>query len=290
MKRFSCITILPIGPRAVPEFSLDTIASVFRYSSSNKLIILDDTITGHDYNHLSGRADVLRCQNDGSYSVTGRLYKNVSRAIEYALDTYDFDVVLRLDDDALIIGSGFEAAAAAMFEDHPNIGLLGSYKITCMGHVRDFSPPAELLEREISLSGALAHPARWCVLRRLVKLAERNGYQRGENCLGAACFFRKKTLCDARALGLLSRNDLGASSLGDDHIFPLIVFACGYSLGDYATDGLPLGLAWQGLPTSPADLIAMNKQIIHSVRYYQDLDQRSVRREFAKLLDYPPAV
>jgi hypothetical protein len=173
----SCITILPIGPRSVPEFSLDTIESIFRYWSGGKLIILDDTVSGlgPHYEYLRNRADIIRCFNDGSYSTAGRLYKNVSRAIQHALDNYDFDIVLRIDDDALVIGAGYEDEAIRRFNKNPNVGLLGSYKITCMGSVRDFSPAAQMLEREMSPFGALVHPERWRTLRELVGLAENNG-------------------------------------------------------------------------------------------------------------------
>jgi hypothetical protein len=191
---------------------------------------------------------------------------------------------LRIDDDALVIDTGYEDDAIRHFDENPNIGLLGSYKTTCMGHIRDFSPPARILEHEISHLGASADPARCLTLRNLVSLAENNGYRRGENCLGAACFFSKRALDDIRARGFLGRDDLARSRLSDDHLLSLIVIAAGYSIGDFATQGLPLGLAWRGLPASPAELIAMKKKIVHSVRSCGAMDERSVRAEFKRLL------
>jgi hypothetical protein len=202
----------------------------------------------------------------------------------HALDNYDFDLVLRIDDDALVIDRGYEYDAMERFGNNPNVGLLGSYRITCTGNVRDFLPPAKILEHEMSPSGAFADPARCAILRQPVSLAEETGYQRGENCLGAACFFCKKVLHDIRDRGFLGRHDLASSKLCDDHLFSLIVMATGYLIDDFATEGHPLGLAWRGLPASPAALVAMKKKIVHSVRSFGTMDEKSVRAEFKRLL------
>jgi hypothetical protein len=61
--------------------------------------LLDDTVDGlgPHYDQIRGQVDIIRCWNDGSYAIAGRLYKNLSTAMEYALDKYDFDIVLRID-------------------------------------------------------------------------------------------------------------------------------------------------------------------------------------------------
>jgi hypothetical protein len=253
-----------------------------------KIIILDDTVSGisaHFDQRLKPALDILRCVNDGSYSAYGRLYKNVSRAIEYALDNYDFEIALRIDDDALVIGEGFEAAALERFRSNSALGLLGSYKIDCMGNRRDFGPPGQVLKDELSWRGARVQPRRWLTLQRLVKLARKHGYEAGEHCLGAACFFSKQALQHIRSKGFLGRNDLATSQLCDDVILSLIIIASGYLIGDLAAPGLPLGLAWRGLPASPADLLSMQKKIVHSVRSFGTMDETAIRAQFWNLLN-----
>jgi hypothetical protein len=91
-------------------------------------------------------------------------------------------------------------------------------------------------------------------------------------------------LFDIRSKGFLGRNDLATSRICDDHLFSLIAIATGYAIDDFATEGLPLGLAWRELPASPAALIAMKKKIVHSVRSFGAMDERAVRAEFRRLL------
>ena len=72
-------------------------------------------------------------------------------------------------------------------------------------------------------------------LRTIYALARRHGYEDGENCLGAACFFSRTVLLAMRDKRLLAIPALVTSHLGDDHMFGLLVRAAGFELGDFAT-------------------------------------------------------
>jgi hypothetical protein len=82
---------------------------------------------------------------------------------------------------------------------------------------------------------------------------------------------------------LLGRVELAASTLGEDHLFALSVKAAGFDLGDFVTGDNPMCLRWKGLPDAPARLRARGKKIIHSVRFWEDLDEESIRAYFRTL-------
>ncbi len=285
--RFPCVVVIPVGPDTDISFLNDTLRSVFEHCRpDSKVSIVDNTRNGLDDAaiHRGGEIHFIRCEGDPRANpLYGGLCFNLSKAWRVVLDTHDFEAVLRLDDDALLIGSGADEEAIAFFARNPDVGCLGSYRITCTGFERDFTPARQILRSEASVIGALKSPRRCRFLRHLRKLARQNGYEEGEHCLGAATFYSKACLERFGHLGFLERPELRNSSLGEDHIFGMMVRAAGFRMDDFATAGRPMGLAWKGLPASPAILLGMGKKIVHSVKSFDDLDQRAVRAEFRRL-------
>jgi hypothetical protein len=279
--------VIPVGPNTEMSFLNDTLRSVFEHCrGDSKVLVIDNTKDRLDDPAIYRRDDIhfLRCESDPRANpLYGGLCFNLSKAWRVILDTYDFEAVLRLDDDALLIGSGADQEAIDFFAQHPDVGCLGSYRITCTGSRRDFSPARQILRSEVSVTGALKNPRRWKFLHHLRQLARKNGYEDGEHCLGAATFYSKSCLEQFGRLGFLERAELRTSHLGEDHIFGMMVRAAGFRMEDFATEGRPMGLAWKGLPASPASLLGMEKKIVHSVKFFGDLDQGAIRAEFRRL-------
>jgi len=286
--RSRCVVLIPVGPRTAIRHLNDTLLSALRYIRSElRIVLLDDTSAGLSLSDLpkSDAIEIVRIEGSDSYSVFGRLYMHSSKAIEHVLDSWDFDLMLRLDDDALLIGSGSEEEAMDVFRSNPDVGCLGSYRFTCMGAARDFRPVARRLHFETSVFGRMLDPVRWRGLMEIYDLAASQGYEPGEHCLGAASFFRREVLVAMRDKGLLSRHELLTSGLCDDQLLGMLVKAAGYQNMDFAGPGQPLGLAWKGLPASPQILHAIGKKIVHSVKSWQGSDQDQTRREFAMLCE-----
>jgi hypothetical protein len=279
-----CVVLIPVGPRTAVRHLNDTILSVLRFVRSElRIVLVDNTVGGLILHDLpkSEAIDIVRVESGEEYSVFGRLYMQSSRAIEHVLNSWEFDLLLRLDDDALLVGSGAEEEAMEAFRGNPGIGCLGSYRVTCMGATRDFRPAARRVCFETSIFGRMADPLRWRSLKEIYSLAASYGYEAGEHCLGAACFYRREVLATMRDKGLLSRPELLTTRLSDDQLFGMLVKAAGYQIMDFAGPGQPLGLAWRGLPASPRMLLAIGKKIVHSVKSWKDADQDQIRREFA---------
>jgi hypothetical protein len=285
--RFSCIVVIPVGPGTHIPFLNDTVRSVFDHAlTRSKILIIDNTKKGLDKAaiHRHGEIEFLRCASEGrTKPLYGGLYFNLSQAWQFILDRYEFETVLRLDDDAVMINAGADRDAVRFFGEHPEVGCLGSYRFTCMGKKRDFMPAKRLLRSETSVMGALRNPRRWRCVRHVRRLARRNGYRDGEHCLGAVTFYSRACIERFRQLEFLERSELKNSNLGEDHIFGMMVRAAGLQMSDFATDGRPLGLAWRGLPTSPPVLMEMGKKIVHSVKSYGDRDQGEISAEFRRL-------
>jgi hypothetical protein len=68
----------------------------------------------------------------------------------------------------------------------------------------------------------------------------------------------------------------------EDHLTALFVKACGCGLGDFATGPYPMGLRHQGLPCSPQELLDRRKKIAHSVRFWHEMSEESIRGFFAE--------
>ena len=277
---------MPVGPVSDPAFVHDTIASVYRHMPDAAVVIADNTRAGLQpfASDPPPAIEYLRFPSDGAWSAFGQLYFNLTRCLERILAAYDFEVVLRLDDDALVIGADPDAAAAAYFRDYPHVACLGSYRVDCAGQPRSFAPPARILRRELSPRAMLTGPRRWLALRSLYAAARRNGYEDGEHCLGAACFFSQQGLRAMQAMRLFASPRLMTANLGDDHMFGLMVRAAGLELGDFAFEG-PLGLAHRGLPMSPAELVGCGKKVVHSLKDHGGRTQAQLRAEFHRLVD-----
>src|SRR6185369_8516187 len=143
MKQFyEIIVVIPVGPDTRPEFLADTIESFMHYTiSSYKVIIIDDSHQGigmivqKSYPHT----DVLHTERI-SGSMTG-LYITLSVAYSYVLKKYDFNLLLKLDTDALVIGPHPEADALKLFASNSRMGIAGQYPCEYNGNSWDVEWP-----------------------------------------------------------------------------------------------------------------------------------------------------
>src|ERR1700722_16498266 len=173
------VVVLPVGPA---DNALDPVESVITYVASPRaVIVVDDTGgSGTDMRvlqSLSPDIDVIPAPPNAEGN-RGGLWIKCAAGYRHAVENYDFSCLLRLDADALMIGSGLEGAAIARFANDPNIGLLGSYRVGPDGGTRSFESAARQLRRETGPLG-WRHPRVRRVLRGLVAEANRHGYVSG---------------------------------------------------------------------------------------------------------------
>ena len=284
MKIVQTVIVIPIGPRLRYDYVCDTIDSIVYYLGRDcPIIAVDDS--------GAGTGDLL-CQDYPTLTILtapggddwyGGLYLAISLGMQYAVEHYDFKVLLRIDTDALVIGYNAETEAAHYFEREPQVGQLGSYRFACDGGARDFHPPRRRLLFEIGwwqmLLAPREHRDRQC-LREIVRRARAAGYEDGEHCMGGATFYSGACLRALAQANLLGRRELGARRIGEDHLFAALLMSIGFKMADFATGNLPLGVRWRGLPYSPEELVERKKRIIHSTKSWQGRDEEDIRAFF----------
>jgi hypothetical protein len=273
--------VIPAGPA---DDTPDTLASVLHYLEDPAIVVVVDDTGGK-------RPDIAALRALGPPVVVlpaprtrsgkhGGLWVKLAAGIRYAVEHAEFDALLRLDADALLIGRGIEKVAAERFAEDPEVGMLGSYRIGPDGHERDFSPAARILRTESGLRGR-RHPRLRRLLRLLLTDADPLGYAPGEHALGGAYLLRGETVRALHERGLLDLPALAFSGAGEDHLFGLLTYVAGYRIGDFGGPHDPMALRWKGLPCSPQRLLSEGRLVTHSVRYWDVLGECEIRGFFA---------
>jgi hypothetical protein len=274
--------VLPVGPLDV-EGAFDTLASALYYLDDSKIIVtVDDTgkNTGFGKRAQEMSSDIVALRAPSrAPGGDGGLWVKIAAGYQWVLDRYQPDIILRLDADALIIGTGIEDRAAGEFARDPGAGLLGSYRVCPDGTQRDWSWAARRLQIETGGRG-LRYPARRLRLRRFAALARKNGYTAGEHALGGSYIHSYHAAQAMHARGWFGETSFATSKLGEDHIMGLVTVAAGYRIADFGGPDDPMSLEWKHLPAHPDDLLAEKKLVTHSVRSWDNLKEAEIRRIF----------
>jgi hypothetical protein len=274
--------VLPVGPND-SELAFDTLASALYYLDQSRIIVvIDDTGGalgfGQRVKNLSPDIVVLPSPPRSSGGLGG-LWVKIAAGYQWLLQRYEPDIILRLDVDALIIGSGIEDCAIQEFDQDPKVGLLGSYRVDPNGAPRDWSWAAWRFRSEAGVRG-LRHPLRWLRLRELLALAREHGYIEGEHVLGGSYIHSFRAADDMYAKGWFDRPYFATSLLGEDHIMSLLAVAAGYRIADFGRPADPMALKWRGLPAHPEELLANKKLVTHSVRSWENMTEDEIRGIF----------
>ncbi len=294
IQKISIVVVIPVGPMCELDNVVDTIESVRHHvTPSHVIILVDDSGKGSGEIVRSRISEVVVLTTPRVYGKHSGLYFTLSMGFEHAYRNYAFDILLRLDTDGLVIGSNPETDAVSYFFEHPEFGIIGSYRTDCNGDPREFVWPREKLAKEVGLRSALTlSPQRllgWIFLRRVLNQSMKNGYEHGEHCMGGAYFMSKECVRRLLAMSLLSRRELAWSGLHEDQIFGLLIYYVGLKHGDFATGQHPMGLRWRGLPCSPEALIARGKKVIHSTRFFEDMEEQTIRAYFKTHRELDPS-
>lgn len=274
--------VLPVGPND-SEAAFDTLASALYYLDRSRIIVvIDDTGGapgfGQRVSELSQDIVVLPSPPRSSGGLGG-LWVKIAAGYQWLLQRYEPDVILRLDADALIIGSGIEECATREFDRDPKVGLLGSYRSDSSGTSRDWSWAAWRLNSEAGLRG-LRYPSRWQRLRELLALAKQHDYTDGEHVLGGSYIHSFRAADATYTRGWFDQPYFATSLLGEDHIMSLLAVAAGYRIADFGGPDDPLALKWRGLPAHPEELLANKKLVTHSVRSWENMTEDEIRGIF----------
>lgn len=285
---YDLAVVMPIGPNSSLDYVDDTIQSIKHYFSCKyKLVVLDDSHKGAGAAIHSLHPDVEVLKTKKNLGVNAGLYLNLCQAYRHTLEYYRFELLLKIDDDALVTGYGPDREALLFFKERPKVGMAGLHQtrdsfINFLGDkVYNTWPRGQLLKDTCTWK-LIRRPIANLTLRKLFFKAVQRGYELGENVQGGAYFMSRHCLSKMSAEGYLPARNLGTVNLGEDHLFSLLTTAVGFRLGDLASGDLPLGTTWKGLPASPEVLLARGKKIVHSTRSWQDMNEDQIRACFRK--------
>ena len=201
-----------------------------------------------------------------------RLVHTLCVAYRFILSETQCKLVLRLDQDALIIGPGVLSDALSYMCSNPSVGLFGVYE-------HDYNRPRSFEMHEHQMRRELAWPRRMLGMTpswtNLLRMAESQGYHRGENVFGGAYFVTRECLAALAKIGALDVPERWNSRLMEDVYFSMATVGAGLRLGHFGAPEGPLCLEWRGLPYPADELAKRGYKIVHSVDKGKNTDQLS---------------
>ena len=270
-----------MGPGSRVDFILDTIRSFVYYTSSTYRIILADDShqgLGRRVQEEFPDMDVLLTKKNGG-AMAG-LYITLAEAFAHAVKNYDFEVLFKLDTDALVIGEEPEEEGSRLFARHPQTGIAGQYPLEYDGKPWDLAWPRDRIMNGTMTWKFIKHPIANMLLRKLYLRALKHGYNTGESVFGGAYFMSPRFLRKLYDEKMLPNYTLRTLNMGEDHLFSLLAKANGFDLGNLSAGDQPFACAWKGLPAAPEELLARGKKVVHSTRGWNGQSEEDIRRFF----------
>ena len=177
----SVAVVIPVGPGK--EAVLDTLQSVeFFCAEPHVVFIVDDQTKDGTYEALmDAKQPHWHVFRNKSPHGTQRLVHSLCFAFEQVIARTECKLILRLDQDSLIIKPGLFPEALAYMRSNPSVGLFGVYEVD-YNRARNFKSHAELFDRETAWFRTLIG-RRPCWTKH-PRIAESKGHKRGENVFG----------------------------------------------------------------------------------------------------------
>lgn len=285
-RSIECLAITPVGPHSNIEHVLDTVDSFLHYMPSTEAImmVLDDTgadklsVRLHNYDNARVfAANGLRLLGDNSYNTYGSLFVKQIRALDAVTREYEWKCLLRLDDDALLLGPAPYREALSAFKATPKVGMLGAYRRRGDGSTKDqaMAEKGKALISQLLCKKGLTDLSMVILLLKLIFAAKKNHYRLGDMCTGGSFFLSRAAYDRFRTLWP-DVSCLQMSFLHDDLLFALHTAAAGYRLADFSDAEHVMAVNWRGLPMPLHELVSRRKKIVHPVK---DPDDPTIERD-----------
>jgi hypothetical protein len=254
--------VLPVGPGK--EAVLDTLESVEVFCPEpHEVLIVEDRTSDGTYEALyrARRPHWTICRNAKRHGIH-RLVHSLCFAYEQVISRTGCELVLRLDQDALLIKPGVLSDALAFMASNPTVGLFGVYEVD-YNRPRSFASHRRLFARETAWYRALLGMRPFW--RDYLVMAESKDYIRGENVFGGGYFITRKCLLAMKKLGALKVPWHWHSNMQEDVYFSMVSVAAGFRMAHFAAPSGPLCMDWRGLPYPARTLNVSKFKLVHSV-------------------------
>jgi hypothetical protein len=248
--------LVPVGPGERASLA-DTLASVHAFEPAAKVVVSADgadDLAAADVEAAFPGAALLRPPRPSGGPPL--LSPPIAWAYRWAVRNLRFDVLCKLDTDALLTGPGLVERAAAEFARDPGVGMLGTVAMRADGSVGDTTYSAWVL----------AHERRWSrSVRALDRAARGHGYA-GEEAHGGVYLLSRAALEALDASGALTAQPPWWSLIGEDLWFSLGVRATGLRIGAFGAPDGPIVSGQGFLPIAKERVLADGILAVHSVR------------------------
>jgi GT2 family glycosyltransferase len=254
--------VIPVGPGK--GSIIDTIESVVHYCSEDHILVLvdDRTEDGTFEALLKAKQDNWRILRNPKRMGVLRLVHTLCNGFSYVLKETKCDLILRMDQDALMIGPDVLSDARRFVARNQEVGIFGVYE-NDYDRPRSFVSHRRLIEKEMLWWRKAIGVRPWW--SPYLEIARAKGYEDGENVFGGAYFVTRECLQGIQRVGGMDVPNRWHSKLMEDVFFSMLAVAAGFKLGHFAAPDGPLALEWRGLPYPATELARSHFKIVHSV-------------------------
>lgn len=280
------VAVIPTGPRESIDIVRENVEAVRIYSKGHAVtILMDDTGGSINLKGLSAEDVIVlpASHRMAGENLAGRLFAELTRSFKTALERFDFEFLLRMDHDALVVGLFPLDDLRRRFGEDDRLGILGRYEINTYGEVCDWVHDQSGV-REFAMPRIPMHKVRtWLAHRKLNSIigrAQANGYRVGEFVGGGVNYVRHscvRAMCEIADELLPVAKKLVSP---EDYIFTIMARAAGFKIGDYSSVDDPLAYRINVLPFSPEECLRKGKHAVHSTRKFEDMDETQIRAVF----------
>jgi hypothetical protein len=284
-RKVRAIFYLPVGEGDRIDYLIDSIEAIHHHSGPDVVVMLMDDSGDKDHGQTLQKTfpNLIVHKTDPKFQgkgLAGRHGFETARILKYAVDNYWFDVIFRLDTDALITGDHIEEDLIQLFKEKPNCGLLGRHWVNAEGYLIDRGKSRELIDRLNRLPYRLYFLRAMTGLNRLIARAKCNGYIEGELVLGCATAYTYE--CAFRIAAFIDdfKSIRTLRGLAEDYFTTIFVKYVNLEYGDASHPEGPMAVQLKGIPLTLDELLANNKKVIHSIKNDQRYSQDEIRAFF----------
>jgi len=252
--------------------------ALLRHEPDCRLLVVDDASGEH----------VRDLERDPRVGVAGRwrprgyptgLLRLVLESLALALERYEFEILLKIDTDALLLRPGVFAEARACFDRDPGVGIAGSYLPEAAVERDDhrFAWLVPIMEREAASDRRFGEA--W-------EAALANGYQPGEHVQGGVYVLARPALEALRGSGLLRWRPRLEAVLYDDVVLSMFVRAVGFRPASLEPT---IRSTPNSMPLALERLREVAPAAVHTVKRGLEGESEQEVREFLELMQRPRA-
>lgn len=221
---------------------------------------------------------------------SGGLICGLIHGMKIALTLGPWDFLLRMDDDAMVLGP-FITRAAEFFAESTSIGEVGFYEFGAPPKPGDYTFFAGAFYRRSKIVRRHEDVGGWWISlfgwKRLVRLmindALRHDYACGEFCQGGAYFISRASvaaMCGSRFFQ--NPKVFGGCSFTEDFFFAIANRAAGFRIRYVRDEERFLNMKWKGLHKPAEQLVAEGYALIHSVKNDEAPEQEAAVRDLLR--------